>query len=144
MLSRDRLITTLKAAAGVLLLLLTFTACRHSNPAPQASAPPPPAAPRVKYSEAHDKEIDQVMTLANSGRWEEARVKADELYARASNDPLVARVHTWVIQFLDISMAGCRRLPAAPTVADQLTYAASSLACWNSGGPAGVELNHDS
>jgi len=98
MLSRDRLITTLKAAAGVLLLLLTFTACRHSNPAPQASAPQPPAAPRVKYSEVFDKEIDQVMSLANSGHWEEARVKAEELYARASNDPLVARVHTWVIQ----------------------------------------------
>lgn len=101
MLSRFRLTTTSKAAAGITLLLVSFTACRHQPPStPPATPPPEPVVskkpPKVKYNEAHDAEIKQIMTLARDNRWEEAEVKADALFNNDPLNPVVTRIKTWV------------------------------------------------
>ena len=81
----------MKAAAAVALLLCSFTACQ--NPKPK-----PPSQPAVKYSKAYDAEIKEIMDLANSGRWEEAQIKATALHEMAPKDTLVERVYSWVVQ----------------------------------------------
>ncbi|MGO8926170.1 MAG: type II secretion system protein GspD [Limisphaerales bacterium] len=91
MLSRFRLSTTSKAAAAVVLLLCSFTACQ--NPKPQ-----PPSSPPVKYSKNYDPEIREIMDLANQGKWEEARTKATALHEMAPKSTLVQRVYDWVVQ----------------------------------------------
>jgi type II secretory pathway component GspD/PulD (secretin) len=91
MLSRSSLSTGSKAAAAVVLLLCSFTACE--SPRPKASSPPP-----VKYSKSYDDEIKEIMDLANHGRWEEAQVKATALHDLAPSNPMVERVYTWVVQ----------------------------------------------
>lgn len=101
MLSRFRLTTTSKAAAGIALLLVSFTACRHQPPStPPATPPPEPVVskkpPKVKYNEAHDAEIKQIMTLARDNRWEEAEVKADALFNSDPLNPVIARIKNWV------------------------------------------------
>lgn len=75
--------------AGVVVL----TGCQHPN-APSVTGAPP----KVRYSEVHDWEINNVMYLAERGRWEEARKQADELYAKDPTNPSVERVHNWVLQ----------------------------------------------
>ena len=92
MLSRPKLTTTTKAAAGAVLLLLGLTACQHPTPPPQK---PPP---KVVYSETYDREIKEIMDLANQGRWEEAQAKANALYAQDPKNQILTRVHTWVEQ----------------------------------------------
>jgi type IV pilus assembly protein PilQ len=93
MLSRNRLTTTWKAAAGTCALLLClFTACKHTRDKP------PPAPPKVKYSETYDAEIKEIMALARQNRWEEAETKAQALYYQAPRNPSVDRVHSWVFQ----------------------------------------------
>jgi len=91
MLSRIRLNTTSKAAAGVALLLFSFTGCQHSQPKPTA----PPAA---KYSKSYDPEIKEILDLANKGHWEEAQTKATTLRDMAPKNPAVERLYNWVIQ----------------------------------------------
>jgi len=91
MLSRFRLSTTSKAAAAIVLLLCSFTACQ--NPKPIAPSPPP-----VKYSRKYDPEIKEIMDLASKGRWEEAQAKATALHEMAPKSTLVERVYTWVVQ----------------------------------------------
>jgi len=91
MLSRSSLSTALKAAAAVVLLLCSFTACK--TPQPKPSSPP-----AVKYSKPYDAEIKEIMDLANGGRWEEAQRKATALHEMAPKDPVVERVYTWVEQ----------------------------------------------
>src|SRR5258708_2983149 len=92
MLSPPKLSITTKAAAAAMLLLLTFTACQH--PAP----PPPTPPPKVVYSETYDKEIKEIMELANQNRWEEAQTRANALYDQDPKNQILARVHTWVEQ----------------------------------------------
>lgn len=102
MLSRHRLTTPMmKAAAGIILLLVSLTACK--NPRPPASAstasPAPPAVtnpPRVKFSEAHDAELKKILDLARDNRWEQAEERAGALYQRDPLNPLVSRIYTWV------------------------------------------------
>jgi type IV pilus assembly protein PilQ len=91
MLSRFRPSTASKAAAAVVLLLCTFTACE--NPKPKAPAPSP-----VTYSKSYDPEIKEIMDLANKGRWEEAQAKATALHEMAPKNAMVERVYTWVVQ----------------------------------------------
>ncbi|MCX6922362.1 MAG: type II secretion system protein GspD [Verrucomicrobia bacterium] len=91
MLSRFRLSTTSKAAAAVVLLLCSFTACQ--NPKPKPASPPP-----IKYSKTYDPEIKEIMDLAGKGRWEEAQAKATALHDMAPKNPVVERVYTWVVQ----------------------------------------------
>src|ERR1035441_587224 len=86
MLSRFRPSTASKAAAAVVLLLCTFTACQ--NPKPK-----PPAAPPVTYSKSYDPEIKEIMDLAGQGRWEEAQAKATALHEMAPKNPVVDRVY---------------------------------------------------
>jgi hypothetical protein len=95
MLSRPRLTTTCKAAVGFSLLLMTFTACKHSEP---AKAPPAPPPPKVKYSKTYDAQIKEIMDLASKRHWEEAETKADALYQEAPDNPFISRVHNWVKQ----------------------------------------------
>jgi type IV pilus assembly protein PilQ len=82
-----RLLLVVAAAAVVL------TGCQHPN-APSATGSPP----KVRYSEVHDWEINNVMYLAERGRWEEARQHIDELHEKDPTNPMVQRVHTWVLQ----------------------------------------------
>jgi type IV pilus assembly protein PilQ len=91
MLSRFRLSTTSKAAAAVVLLLFSLTACQHSKPTAPRPAP-------VKYNKGYDPEIREIMDLANKGRWEEAQTKATALRDMAPKNPTVERVHSWVVQ----------------------------------------------
>jgi hypothetical protein len=90
--SRPKLTTTTKAVAAAMLLLLALTACQHPTPAP----PKPP--PKVIYSETYDREIKEIMDLANQNRWEEAQGKANALYEQDPKNQILARVHTWVEQ----------------------------------------------
>lgn len=94
MLSRSRFNTTWKAAAGVALLLVSVTGCRHSEPA--NPEPPIPRAPKVKYSQSYDKEIREILELARANRWEEAQAKAEALRAQAPDNAFVERVRSWV------------------------------------------------
>jgi type IV pilus assembly protein PilQ len=86
-----KLTTTTKAAAAAWLLLLGLTACQH--PAPPSKPPP-----KVVYSETYDREIKEIMDLANQGRWEEAQAKSNALYEQDPKNQILARVHTWVEQ----------------------------------------------
>src|SRR2546430_1012701 len=89
---RPKLKSNSNATAAIAMLLITLTACRHS-------APPPPAAPKkIAYNETYDKEIREVMDLAGKDRWEEAEVKAAALQQRDPKNPMLERIHTWVMQ----------------------------------------------
>jgi len=92
MLSRPRLTTTTtKAAAAAALLLLCLTACQHT-------APPPSPPPKIIYSEIYDREIKDIMKLADESQWEEAQAKATALYQQDPKNPILARVQSWVAQ----------------------------------------------
>ncbi len=90
---RSRLTTSTRAAAAVALLLLSLTACQNPS-----GPPPPKPAPPVTYSETHDAEIREVMSLAGKNQWEQAEAKANALYAKDPKNPTVQRVQTWVTQ----------------------------------------------
>ena len=78
-----------------MLLLFTFTACRHPKP----STPSPlPVSPSVKYSKSYDPEITEIMRLAGGGHWEEAQAKATALRDMAPKNAVVERVYSWVVQ----------------------------------------------
>jgi type IV pilus assembly protein PilQ len=90
MFSRTELTTRAKPnAAALLLLLLFFAGC-------QTPAPPPP--PPATYSETHDREIKEILALANQNHWEEAEARAAALYAQDPKNPIVDRIHNWVEQ----------------------------------------------
>ena len=93
MLSRQKLTTTAKAATAATLLLLSLNACRHQ---PAAPAPKPP--PKVAYSETYDREIKEIMDLAQTDRWEEARARAQALHDQDPKNPILSRIHSWVEQ----------------------------------------------
>jgi type IV pilus assembly protein PilQ len=95
MLPKPRLNTILKATAATVLLVLAMTACQNPQPAP----PPQPQQPApVKFSSTYDKEIKQIMDLANQDRWEEAQKETDALYAQDPQNALLARIKSWVDQ----------------------------------------------
>ena len=50
----------------------------------------------IKYSALHDAEIEEVFNLAEEGRWEEAEAQANSLVSKDPQDPLVARLLSWV------------------------------------------------
>jgi type IV pilus assembly protein PilQ len=91
MLSRARLTTATKVTAGIMLLLLSCTGCKHPPP-------PPPPPPKVTYNAEYDAELKLIMDLAQKAQWEEARVKATALYQKDPTNPMVERVHNWVLQ----------------------------------------------
>src|SRR3954451_20488931 len=98
MLSRLRLTTMSKAVAAITLLLFSFTACRNHQPQPEPKPKPPAAPPKIAYNESYDRQIKEIMDLAGKDRWEEAQIKADALYQKDPKNPMVERVHGWVIQ----------------------------------------------
>jgi type IV pilus assembly protein PilQ len=101
MLSRTTLATIAKAAAGVSLLLCSLTGCRHTppgQPAKTAQTLPPATKPKVNYDPAHDREIKEILDLANKDRWEDAQMKVAELHQKDPKDPLVERLQIWVNQ----------------------------------------------
>lgn len=83
-----------KAAAATGLLLVFLTACQHTSVPPK---PAPPKAAKVTYNEAFDAEIKEIMDLARKEKWEEAQQKADALFEKAPQNPMVRRVHSWVV-----------------------------------------------
>src|SRR5215471_5139901 len=93
MLSQPWLTTTTKAVTAAAVLLLCLTACQ--NPPPPAASKPPP---KVSYSETYDREIKDIMDLANQGRWEEAQTQANALYQQDPKNPILARLHSWLDQ----------------------------------------------
>jgi type IV pilus assembly protein PilQ len=82
--------TTNKAVVATLLLLGSLTACKHTEP--------PPRPPSTSYSEVYDRQIKEILDLANQSRWEEAQNKANALYAQNPKNPIIDRVHNWVTQ----------------------------------------------
>src|SRR6185295_9836027 len=99
MMSRSKL-TISKATAATMLLLFFSSGCQHSiHTEKHTFTPPPPPPPQeVKYNEVYDAEIKEIMDLATEDRWEEAQTKADALFQKAPLNPMVQRVHTWVVQ----------------------------------------------
>jgi hypothetical protein len=77
-------------AVATALALILLSACKHT----QVSPPPP----QTTYSKTYDKEIKDIMDSARQDRWEEAQAKANALYQRDPKNPMVDRVHSWVIQ----------------------------------------------
>ncbi len=77
-----------------MLLLVSLTACQNPKPEP----PPAPKPPKVKYSQAHDPQIKEIMDLAGQNRWNDAESKANALFAMDPTDPIVERIHSWVAQ----------------------------------------------
>lgn len=106
----SRLTTSSKAAAGIVLVLFAFTACKHPHQAefaavpepgafastPLATSPPDAIPPKVKYNQTHDAEIDQILDLARANRWEDAEKRAQALFVSDPTNPIVARVNSWV------------------------------------------------
>ena len=91
MLSRLRLSRRSKAAAAVTLLLVSFTACQHTQThSTSSTSVVTNRPPRVNYSKTYDPEIKAILTLANQGRWEEAQAKATALHEEAPKNPIVA------------------------------------------------------
>src|SRR5215469_13292361 len=74
-------------------LLIAVTGCKHAAP-----PPPPPAPTKVLYSENYDKEIREIMELAGKDQWEEAETKAAALQQKDPKNPMLERVHSWVMQ----------------------------------------------
>ena len=98
MFARSWLTTPVKAAAAAALLLLCITACHNPPPAPPKPRPP-------TYSEAYDEQIKDVLQLAKSGRWEQARSNSAALLAQDPKNPILQRVHSWVEQSAQQSRA---------------------------------------
>lgn len=105
----SRLTTSSKAAAGIVLLLVAFTACKHPRQAEFASVPEPGAAaspsrstdpdprpPKVRFNENHDEDIAQIFDLARKDRWEDAEKRSQALFVSDPTNPIVARVNSWV------------------------------------------------
>jgi len=90
---RARPATLSNAAAAITLLLVSLTACQQ--PKPVHPAPPPP---KVAYHETYDPEIKEIMDLARQDRWEAAQAKAAALFQKDPKNPMVERVHSWVLQ----------------------------------------------
>ena len=55
-----------------------------------------------EYSIRYDEEIKQIFALAKNNRWEEAMIAANQLRDKDGNDPVVARVHDWVVKQQEI------------------------------------------
>lgn len=55
-----------------------------------------------QYSIRYDEEIKQIFALAKNDRWEEAMLAANQLRDKDAKDPVVARVHDWVIKQQEI------------------------------------------
>ena len=55
-----------------------------------------------EYSIRYDGEIKQIFALAKNNRWEEAMTVANQLRDKDANDPVVARVHDWVVKQQEI------------------------------------------
>jgi type IV pilus assembly protein PilQ len=85
-----------KAAAAMGLLLIYSTGCQHQK-APSTEPAPTAGPPKVTFNETYDPEIKEIMDLASKDHWEEAQTKADALFLKAPQDPMVRRVHTWVL-----------------------------------------------
>jgi len=75
MLSRPWLTSTSKAAAAAALIVIGLLCLSSCSTKPS----PPPQPPPVTYSETYDKEIKDIMDLANENRWEEAETKVNAL-----------------------------------------------------------------
>jgi type IV pilus assembly protein PilQ len=76
------------------VLLIAAIGCKHAAPPP----PPPTPPKKTVYSENYDKEIREIMELAGKEQWEEAEAKAAALQQRDPRNPMLERVHTWVMQ----------------------------------------------
>lgn len=80
------------------------TACRQVPVERSVGAASPAAASKeervrpVRYSPQYDAEIESILELARRGRWEQAREEAEVLLARAPEDGMVQRIHSWVVQ----------------------------------------------
>src|SRR5947208_3598179 len=92
MLPQPRHTTLSKAVMALAVLLLSFTGCQHPKP------PPPPAPPKVTYNEGYDQEMKAIMELARKDQWEEAQARANALYDKDPKNPMIERLHTWVLQ----------------------------------------------
>lgn len=82
-------------AVLIALLLISLTGCKTREPSPSWTTAPPS---KVKYSEAYDSEIQEIIELARQDRWEDAQIRATALYERDPTNTLVDRIHSWVMQ----------------------------------------------
>lgn len=57
-----------------------------------------PRPPRVKYDAVHDQEIREIFQLAEKLEWEQAELRASELYEENPGDPAIDRIYKWVLQ----------------------------------------------
>ncbi len=71
-----------------------------SESSPASNAATDVEAPQ--YSLRHDKEVKQIFELAKASRWEEAAAVAEQLRTKDPADPVVIRIHDWVIKQQEI------------------------------------------
>lgn len=82
------------------------TVAAQTPPAPTADAAAVKATPAtdpvnppvVKFDPLLDEEVKVVLELAGQNRWEEARAKAAGLIQFYPQNPVLERLHTWVVQ----------------------------------------------
>lgn len=54
--------------------------------------------PRVRFDAVHDQEIREIFQLAERLEWEQAELRASELYEENPGDPAIDRIYKWVLQ----------------------------------------------
>lgn len=96
--SRSWLTTSGRTGTALALLLVSITACKHAQPPTPAPPPTPASSPKSKYSPTYDAEIKEILALAQSDLWDQAETKANALYERDAKNPVVERIHAWVLQ----------------------------------------------
>lgn len=74
-----------------------------SAPVPPRATPTKPGAapldaPVPRFDESNDDEIAAVLELARQDRWEEARAKAAGILQFDPHNPMLERLHSWVVQ----------------------------------------------
>lgn len=85
------------ASCSLLITALLFVAACRSARQPEAARPTPSAAaPPVRYSAAHDADIQAVLDLARANRWDEAERRAEELVRQSPQDPALQRLSGWI------------------------------------------------
>lgn len=78
------------------VLMGLLAGCRHHQYA--VVADPPPPVTKDGNEELYQREVDEILRLANDNRWEDAQTLATALHQKAPNHRAAERLDTWVRQ----------------------------------------------
>lgn len=91
-----RRLLSVASCSLLITALLLVAACRSARQPEAARPTPSAAAPPVRYSAAHDADIEGVLDLARANRWDEAERRAEELVRQSPQDPALQRLSGWI------------------------------------------------